>query len=533
MLTGVFVLPLRRAEKRMAPIHDTVISIDCGTQSLRAIIFSADGSLLARQQVMYQPYISPKPGWAEQDPSVWWNALCQAVSALSNDYPELMNRAKGIGVTAQRDTLILIDKNGLPLRPAITWLDTRQAYGRYHPTGIMKAIYCAIGMYEKILHSQRAGKSNWVQENEPEIWEKTWKILMVSGYLQYRLTGIAADSPSSLVGHIPFDHKKKKWADKNHITAKIFPIEDEKKCTVIESGTVIGTVSKQASEETGIRTGMPVIACGSDKACETLGMGCLDTESASLSFGTTATVEVCTDRYIEPVRFMPAYSAACPGCWVPEIEIFRGYWMISWFKDELGYEERIKAAETGIIPEKIMDRLLDASPPGCYGLILQPYWGASLKDDYAKGAIIGFGDVHGRHAIYRAIIEGLAYSLREGLEQLERKGSFTVKKVAVSGGASQSDRICKITADILNRPLVRGTTPETSALGAAVLTAYAAGIHTSIAESAKRMIRIERTFEPDPGHRRLYDELYGIYTQIYPSLKHTYRRIREITGYPS
>ncbi|MEL3905594.1 MAG: FGGY-family carbohydrate kinase [Treponema sp.] len=517
----------------MQETQNTFIAIDCGTQSLRAILFAQDGTLLAKRQVVYKPYFSLKAGWAEQKPAVWWNALCTAIFSLKESSPRLFAAAKGIGVTAQRDTVILLGKEGKVLRPAITWLDTRQAAGPYHPKGLMKLAYQSVGMYEKLLHAQSGGQCNWIQEHEPEIWRHTWKVLMVSGYLNYCLTGEAADSPASLVGHIPFNHKKRTWAEKNHITAKIFPIEDEKRCNVVESGSVIGRVSMTAAAKTGLPAGLPVVACGSDKACETLGMGCVNTEQASLSFGTTATVEVCTDRYVEPVRFMPAYSAACPGCWVPEIEIFRGYWMISWFKDELGYEERAKAAATGIIPEKIMDKLLDSSPPGCYGLMLQPYWGASLKDDYAKGSIIGFGDVHGRHAIYRAIIEGLAYSLREGLEELEKRGKFRVKQVAVSGGASQSDRICQITADILNRSLVRGITPETSALGAAVLTAYGTGVYPNISESVKNMIRIQHTFTPDPKNRELYDGLYEVYTQIYPSLKNAYKKIREVTGYPS
>ena len=513
--------------------EETIISIDCGTQSLRLIVFSKNGRILAKKQIAYRPYVSLKPGWAEQNPAVWWNSLCSAALSVKNENPELFKRARGIGITSQRDTVILIDKEGRILRPAITWLDTRQADGSYHPKGLTKTVYRAIGMYEKILHTQSAGQCNWIRENEPAVWNAAWKVLMVSGYFNYRLTGNPADAPASLVGHIPFSHKKRDWAPKGDITSKIFPLEDEKKCTVIESGEIIGYVTEEAARETGLPAGLPVIACGSDKACETLGMGCLNTESASLSFGTTATIEVCTDRYMEPVPFLPAYSAACPGCWVPEIEIFRGYWMINWFKNELGYEERSKATATGIIPEKIMDKLLDASPPGCYGLMLQPYWGASLKDDYAKGSMIGFGDVHGRFAIYRAIIEGLAYSLREGLEQLEKRGGFRVKTVAVSGGASQSNRICQITADILNRPLVRGGTPETSALGAALLAAKGVGIYTSINESVQCMVHTERTFTPNPEFHSLYDNLYRVYTKIYPALKDVYKRIREITGYPS
>lgn len=512
---------------------ETIISVDCGTQSLRLIFFSKEGEMLLKEQIYYEPYVSPQPGWAEQDTTVWWEAMKKAIASAKEKAPDLLASACGLGITSQRDTVILIDNEGKLLRPAITWLDTRQAKGFYHPKGLMKFIYKVIGMYNKLVHSQKAGRCNWLQEQEKEVWDKAWKVLMVSGYFNYRLTGNPADSPASIVGHLPFNHKKRNWASKSYITAKIFPIEEEKRCKVVESGELIGNITKEAALETGLPEGLPVIACGSDKSCETLGMGCINTDSASLSFGTTATVEVCSDHYFQPLPFLPAYSAACPSCWVPEIEIFRGYWMVSWFKNELGHEERSKAASKGERLEKMLDNLLDSTPPGCYGLMLQPYWGASLKDDYAKGSMIGFGDVHGRQEMYRAIIEGLAYSLREGLEQLEKRGKFKVKKIAVSGGASQSDRVCQITADIINRPLIRGKIIETSALGAAIITAKGVGLYSSFEECIQKMVCCETVFEPNPNHRKLYDGLYRIYKKIYPALKDIFREIREVTGYPS
>ena len=168
-------------ENLMKNGQSTIISIDCGTQSLRVIIFAEEGSLLAKKQIMYKPCVSPRPGWAEQDPAVWWGALCTGVAALKSSHPDLIARAKGIGITAQRDTVILIGKDGNVLRPAITWLDTRKAHGRYHPNFIMKAALKAVDYYEKIMHSQSDGQCNWIQENEPEIWKKTWRVLMVSG----------------------------------------------------------------------------------------------------------------------------------------------------------------------------------------------------------------------------------------------------------------------------------------------------------------------------------------------------------------
>lgn len=509
-----------------------LLSIDCGTQSLRVIVFDVSGTVIVKEKISYAPYFSEKPGWAEQYTETWWNALVMGCQKIKKEHPKIMTNVCGIGVTAQRDTIIIVDDNGAVLRPAITWLDTRAAEGSFNPKGLKKFVYETAGMYSKLMHMKTTGQCNWIQENEPGLWKKTWKVLMVSGYINYKLTGNPCDAAASIVGHIPFDYKRRRWAGRHSVTAQLFPVPEEKLCNVVESGEIIGKVTSVAATETGLPEGVSVVACGSDKSCESIGMGSIKTSMASLSFGTTATVAVCTPHYIEPVPFMPAYCAAIPGCWVPEIEIFRGYWMISWFKNELGYEERAKATSTGILPEKLLDRTLDATPPGCYGLMLQPYWGASLKDDYAKGSMIGFGDIHGRFAIYRAIIEGLAYSLRDGLEQLEKRGRFQVDSVAVSGGASQSDRVCQTTADILNKPLVRGKTTETSALGAAVITAKGIGLYRTVTESVANIVKYEKIFEPQAETRKIYDGLYGVYKNIYPELKKSYREIQKITNYP-
>jgi sugar (pentulose or hexulose) kinase len=262
-------------------------------------------------------------------------------------------------------------------------------------------------------------------------------------------------------------------------------------------------------------------------------MGVLTEETASLSFGTTATVQLSSKRYFEPIRFMPAYPAPIPGYWNPEIEIFRGYWMITWFKNEFAHKEVARAEEKGIAPEAEMDRLLEKAPPGSMGLMVQPYWGPGLEHPNAKGAMIGFGDVHKKEHVYKAVIEGLGYALLEGLERLEKKTKVPVTKLTVSGGASRSDQICQISADIFNRPLVRGKTTETSGLGAAIVTAVGLGIHADFSAAIDTMVHYDTTFQPNPDRSALYKKLYErVYKRIYKRLDPIYKEIREITGYP-
>jgi sugar (pentulose or hexulose) kinase len=278
---------------------------------------------------------------------------------------------------------------------------------------------------------------------------------------------------------------------------------------------------------------MPVIACGSDKGMETIGIGCVGETGASLSLGTTATVQTTTPRYFEPIAFMPAYPAAFEGHYNPEVEIFRGYWMISWFKRELGAQEVQEAVARGVAPETLLDRFLQDVPPGCMGLLTLPHWGPSLKLPGTKGAMIGFGDVHTRGYLYRSVLEGLAFGLREGLERIERAGGLRIARIGISGGATQSVEICQLTADIFGRPLTTGETFETAGLGAAAVTAVGVGLHPSIREAVDRMVRPGRTFEPRPAQAELYDRLYRrVYRKLYPRLRPLYREIRDILNYP-
>ena len=510
-----------------------ILSIDCGTQSMRALLFSEDGTLVDSEKVDYEPYFSNNPGWAEQDPELLWESLIKGCRALQNRQPDLTTAIQGVGITTQRATMINVDKAGTALRPAITWLDQRKAAPVFKPPFPLGPILSAMGVGSVLSKVQREGKCNWIRQNQPEVWANTHKYLQVSGFLNHRLTGRFTDSSASQIGHIPFNYKKRQWASPWHPSSLLFPIEKEKLPEVVSPGKILGHITARASAETGLCEGIPVIACGSDKGCETLGMGVLNEETASLSFGTTATVQLSSTRYFEPIRFMPAYPAPIPGHWNPEIEIFRGYWMITWFKNEFAHSEVSRAEKKGTTPEAEMDRLLEMAPPGSMGLMVQPYWGPGLEHPNAKGSMIGFGDVHKKEHVYKAVIEGLGYALLEGLEKLEKKTNIPVTKLAVSGGASRSDQICQISADIFNRPLVRGKTTETSGLGAAIVTAVGLGIHPDFATAIARMVHDDTTFTPDPERAALYNKLYHrVYKRIYKRLDPIYKEIREITGYP-
>lgn len=512
-----------------------ILSIDCGTQSLRAAIFDKEGTLLGKEQLKFKAYESLNPGWAEQDVMVYWNSLCKACQSLKEREPEKWSKIDALIVTTLRDTAVCIDEGGNPLRPAIVWLDQRRVKIKEKLRMWDNLQFSLVGMKRTVYLTRAYAKANWIKINQPEIWNKTYKYLLISGFLNYKLSGEIVDSVASQVAHMPFDYKKKKWeASPNSWKWSVFGVEKDKLYDLVQPTKPMGSVSAIAAEATGIREGTPLIAGGSDKASETIGVGCIDANAASISFGTTATIEITSPRYFEPIRFMPAFPALVPGHFNPEVEVFRGYWMISWFRREFAAKEEVEARKLGINPEELLNRRLSEIPPGSQGLILQPYWGPHIKTPDAKGSIIGFGEIHTRIHIYRAIIEGINYALMDGLEMIEKKSENRIEKIMVSGGGSQSDAICQITADMFNRPVYKSQTSENSSLGAAMTGFVGNGTYSNFREAVEHMVHYKNIYQPNSENAEIYRKLYRrVYRSIYSRLKRLYREIKYITHYPA
>ena len=513
-----------------------ILAIDNGTQSVRALLFDLHGNLVDKSQVAIDSYQSPQPGWVENDPEAFWQALCQACQHLWANTNVPKSAVAGVVITTQRATTIALDKAGQPLRPAIIWLDQRRTEHTTKLKWWWELAFKLIGMRGTVNHFQKEAEANWIAHHQPDIWAKTDKYLLLSGYLNYRFTGRFVDSVASQVGYIPFDYKKGCWAAASDWKWQAMPIKPSMLPELVPAGTIIGKVNARVALDTGIPEGLPVIAGAADKACEVIGAGCLTPEIACLSYGTTATVNTTTPKYLEATPFIPPYQAAIPKHYNTEIQITRGFWMVSWFKEQFGLHEQQVALERGVAPETLFDELVNAVPPGAHGLMLQPFWNPGIKvpGPEAKGAIIGFGDVHTRAYLYRAILEGLAYALREAKERIEKRGGTKVTRVRVSGGGSQSDAAMQITANIFNLPCERPHLYETSGLGAAILAAVSLELHPDFATAIAQMTRMGQVFMPEPPHVHTYEQLYRrVYCRMYQRLQPLYKDIQEITGYPA
>ena len=515
---------------------DLLLAIDNGTQSVRALLFDAAGELVAKARVPLDGYTSPEPGRHEHDVEAFWTALCAATTQLWAQRPELRERVAAVTLTTQRATVVNLDRDGKPLRPAIVWLDQRKSPEIPTISAPWRAAFRIAGVADTIGAFQRDAEANWIAACEPAIAERTHKFLLLSGYLTYRLCGRYVDSTGAQVGYVPFDFKKLRWAPKGDWKWQALRVRADQLPELLPPATVAGEISNEAADATGIPRGTPFVTAAADKACEVLGAGCVDAATACVGYGTTATINVTSQRYVEVIPFVPPYPSALPGAYSIEVQIFRGYWMVTWFKEQFGLLERIAAEREGTSAEALFERLLAGVPAGSMGLMLQPYWTPGLRHPgaEAKGAVVGFGDVHTRAHLYRAILEGLAFALREGKERIEKRDKTRVTALRVAGGGSQSDAAMQLTADVFGLPAARPHVYETSGLGAAIDAAAGLGMHRDVATAVKAMTRVDRVFEPQQRDRETYDALYRrVYLKMYDRLKPLYEEIRAITGYPA
>ncbi|WP_137885464.1 FGGY-family carbohydrate kinase [Pseudomonas sp. 2FE] len=513
-----------------------LLAIDNGTQSVRALLFDLQGNLLGKGKVELEAYYSTQPGWAEQDPEYYWQSLGEACRQLWEQVPIDKSLIKGVALTTQRGTVINVDERGQPLRPAILWLDQRRAEVEGKIKGPWGWLFKLIGEEATVDYFRAQAEVNWVAQQQPEIWAQTHKLLLLSGFLTHRLTGRFVDSVACCVAYLPFDYKRLKWAAPSDWKWQAMPVRREQLPELVKPGEQLGLISAQASRHTGIPEGLPLIAAGADKACEVLGAGGVEPSTACLSYGTTATINTTRSQYLETIPLIPPYPAAIPDHYNTEVMIYRGFWMVSWFKKEFGLREMQRAQKLGVEPEALFDELVNSVPAGSMGLLLQPYWSPGIREPglEAKGSIIGFGDVHTRAHLYRAILEGLAYALRQGKEQIEKRSGSKITRLRVSGGGSQSDAAMQLTADIFGLPAERPHTYETSGLGAAIDCAVGLGLHPDFPTAIAAMTRVGQVFQPNPQAQQTYERLYKeVYQRMYKQLKPLYQSIREITGYPA
>ncbi|MEM3585813.1 MAG: xylulokinase [Candidatus Jordarchaeaceae archaeon] len=493
-------------------------AIDVGTIGCRTIIFDENGREIARDYQEY-PSIYPRPAWVEQNAMDWWRAVCNTSQRVVEKACISSGDIVGISVTNQRETIVPVDENGNPLRNAIVWQDRRtvkQCEKIREKIGVSE-IYQITGLTIDPYFS--APKILWIKENEPEIFNSTYKFMLVHDFIEMKLTDWFITDWSNASRTLLFDVEKFKWSDKICNTLEIPP---EKLSETYASGVKIGEVTSKAAKETGFAEGTPVIAGGGDQQCGALGVGVIKPGRIKATMGTGTFLLAYTDKpKRDPKRRVLFSCHADPGKWVVEASMFTTGSVYRWFRDQLGHPEKTVAQILGKDPYDILCEVAAQAPPGAGGVVLIPHLvgaGAPYWDPYARGVIVGLALGHTRAHLIRAIMEGACFEVRKNIEIMKELG-LKFDEVRITGGATRSPLWNQIQADIYNIPVARGNVEEATSLGAAILAGVGVGVYKNVSEAAENMVQISERREPNEKNREIYDKLYKVHNDIYMALK--------------
>ncbi len=507
-----------------------VLTFDLGTQSMRALLIDKEGNTLLSSQVKYDHPCIPteERGKAEQEPDFYYDRLCEAGRHLKDqDKDDLFKDIIAVTITCIRDTVLILDKDNKPLRNIIVWMDERRAKGLPTPPFMHKLLFASVGMTETINLLYKNAFCNWIMEEEPGLWEKTAKFVMISSYMNYKLTGVLKDGAANQVGHIPFDYRNRRWMGKG-LSRCVADIPREKLVDLVESPGEVGRINAETSSRTGIPEGIPVITTGTDKACESLGLSVITENKAAISLGTASTIQFCSPHYFEPCPFLPSYPAVMPGYYNGEYQLYRGYWIVTWFIRNFCDEERAEAAGRGIPVERILDSRLDDVPPGSGGLVLTPHLSPGNNNPFAKGVLMGLSDFHDKNYLYRAIIEGIDLELYHAMLRMEKRSGQRITELYIAGGGSVSDSVVQICCDVFGLPVKRIQTHEASGIGSSIAAFVAMGEFPSFQEAVKSMVHDKDVFKPNMGNHKVYMDLYNdVYRHIEKDNTKLFRSLRK------
>lgn len=506
---------------------DIVIGLDVGTSGTKAIAIDSYGKLHASALVEY-PLHSPKPGWAEQDPADWQRAAIEALSGIAKDLADLAGQVKGIGLTGQMHGSVFLDASGNVLRPAILWCDQRTAEQCDEITSKVGAKRLIEMVCNPALTGFTAPKILWLRENEPAVYEKVKKVLLPKDYIRFILTGEFATDVADASGTLLFDVKNRQWHAK---LMSMLDIPADFMPKAYEGPEVTGYLSDDMAAATGLPRGIAVIAGGGDQAAGGVGCGIVRRGVISSTVGTSGVVFAFSeDVTMDPQGRVHTFCHSVPGKWHVMGVMLSAGGSLRWFRDALCSNEQAVAAETGVDPYEYITAAAERVPLGAEGLIFLPYLTGERtphKDPFAKGAFIGLSLRHTRAHMARAVLEGVAYGMRDSLDIMREMG-VPIEQVRASGGGAHSALWRQIQADVNKAPLVLINVDEGPAYGAALLAAVGTGLHNSVEEACEATIRVVDSCRPDEGRSRQYDAWFGEYQEAYLSNAPGFRRVAKL-----
>jgi len=491
-----------------------LLGIDVGTGGTRVLIVDKKGKIIASATENHEPFASPKIGWAEQNPEDWWRACGIAVrGALSNGNLTDAD-ISCVGFSGQMHGAVMLDEADAPIRPALIWCDVRtekQCEELTRKIGAERLIQLTCN---PALPNFTLTKLLWVRENESQNWARVRSVMLPKDYVRFRLTGDKATDVADASGTLMLDVAKRRWSSE---VLKAAEINESLLPKLYESQDVCGKISHAGAAATGLREGTPVVAGAGDQAAGATGMGIVTPGSASATIGTSGVVFAATDRpALDPKGRLHTFCHAIPGRWhVMGVTQAAGL-SLRWFRDQFG-----AGPEDGRDPYERLSDEASKVPAGCEGLLWTPYLMGERTphlDPNARAALVGLTASHTRAHVIRAILEGVAFSLKDTFAIFEEMG-VPVNNIRLGGGGARSPLWRRIQADVYGHEVEIVEAEEGAAYGAAILAGVGARVWSSVDDACRAVVRVKTRVAPDAAAVSVLRKQYQAYDRVYPATK--------------
>jgi len=488
-----------------------VVGVDVSTTATKAVLQDAEGTVRAVGMSAYS-YETPHPLWSEQDPALWWEATRIAVREALEAADTDAEAVEAVGLTGQMHGLVALDDRDEVLRPAILWNDQRNGAECDAIRGIVGRRRLIEITGNDALPGFTAPKLLWLRRHETDVWASIAHVLLPKDFVRLRLTGEHALDRADGSGTILFDLAARDWSPE---ILDALAIEPRWLPPTFEGPMVTGTITEGAASATGLRAGIPVVAGGGDQAAAAVGVGSVVPGVSSLSLGTSGVLFTTTEGpAIESEGRLHAFCHAVPDRWHLMGVMLSAAGSLRWYRDALA---------PGVAFEELVEEAAEV-PPGSDGLLFLPYLTGErtpYPDPLARGAFVGLTVHHGRAHLTRAVLEGVAFGMRDSLELMRAAGIQPPDQIRATGGGSRSALWRRILADVLGASIVTTPSAEGAAQGAATLAAVGAGWFDTVQDACRALVRIGETTPPSETGGA-YTNAYARYRELYPALAATF-----------
>lgn len=493
-----------------------LLGLDVSTTGSKALLIDETGVVIASHTTP-NPISQPQPLWSEQAPADWWQGIQQSIKTVVQHIADA-GAIQAIGLTGQMHGLVCLDEQGAVLRPSILWNDQRtQAECDWITETIgEKRLIQLTG--NRALTGFTAPKIIWVRNHEPDVYAQIAHILLPKDYVRFKLTGDYATDLAGAAGTSLLDVNQRTWSEQVLEELDI-PLAWMPKTH--EGPEVTGVVNEEAAQLTGLKPGTPVVGGGGDQAAQATGVGAVETGVIALTVGTSGVVFAPLPSYAyEPDGRLHAFCHAVPHQWHFMGVMLSAAGSLQWYRDTLAPD----------VDFSVLTDEAQAIPPGCEGLVFLPYLTGERTphpDPLARGSFVGLTVRHTRAHLTRAVMEGVAFGLRDSFELIKQSEAGVINEVRVSGGGAKSQVWRQILADVFGAPLVVAEAVEGAAYGAALLAGVGGGVWTDVKSAAQACVKLGERIEPGKQAAN-YQDVYLLYRDLYPALQPLFARLATV-----